>query len=67
MTTPIGSQTGSPGDELRAYQAVIELGRRGITADLAYDENGRVTGRVALDPQAVLDLTGAEDDEENQG
>jgi hypothetical protein len=51
-TTP----TGSPGDELRAYYGCAELtARTGLDAVPAYDENGRATGLVAIDPDALGD------------
>lgn len=48
-TTP----TGSSGDELRAYYGCADLARHGIDAVPAYDENGRATGLVAIDPAAL--------------
>ena len=51
-TTP----TGSPGDELRAYYGCAELtARTGLDAVPAYDENGRLTGLVAINPDAFCD------------
>jgi hypothetical protein len=46
---------GSPGDELRAYYGCVELARRGLDAVPAYDEHGRCTGQVAIDPDAFAD------------
>jgi hypothetical protein len=47
MTTPA---IGSPGDELRAYYGCRQLQAAGLTAVPAYDEQGRPTGLVAIDP-----------------
>ena len=53
MTTPLN---GSAGDELRAYYGVAELAKRtGLDVVPAYDENGRPTGLVAIDPEVFCD------------
>ena len=49
MSTP----TGSPADEVRAYYGCAEVEKRGLRAMPAYDELGRPTGRVAIDPDEV--------------
>jgi hypothetical protein len=54
MSTP--SPAGSPGDELRAHWAVLELAELGIEVVPAHDEHGRPTGLVALDGHNLADL-----------
>ncbi|WP_328321832.1 hypothetical protein OHA70_25455 [Kribbella sp. NBC_00382] len=51
MTTPAGS----PGDELRAYYGCQQLDDAGLRAVPAYDEHGRPTGLVAIDPGEFAD------------
>ncbi|GAB2580292.1 hypothetical protein [Kribbella endophytica] len=46
----------SPGDELRAHWAVLELAELGIDAVAAHDEHGRPTGLVALDGHGLAGL-----------
>lgn len=52
MTTP---NCGSPGDELRAYYGCRQLEGVGLTAVPAFDEQGRPTGLVAIDPDEFDD------------
>ncbi|WP_433019974.1 hypothetical protein [Kribbella sp. CA-294648] len=52
MTTPT---TGSPGDELRAYHACRAVEAYGLTAVPAYDDQGRPTGQIAIDPAELSD------------
>jgi hypothetical protein len=47
--------SGSPADELRAYYGCTEVEKRGLGATPAYDEHGRPTGRVAIDPDEFCD------------
>lgn len=51
MTTPIASAA----DELRACYGCAELAGRGIDAVPAFDDTGRPTGRVAIDPDVFCD------------
>jgi hypothetical protein len=53
MTAPFN---GSAGDELRAYYGCAELVKRpGLDVVPAYDDDGRPTGLVAIDPQPFCD------------
>ncbi|MEU0093883.1 hypothetical protein [Kribbella sp. NPDC006257] len=70
MTTP----NGSAADELRAYYGCRELESVGLRAVPAFDEQGRPTGLVAIDPAelrdwfddgaAFFEIADAEDDED---
>ncbi|TWD81649.1 hypothetical protein FB561_2769 [Kribbella amoyensis] len=46
----------SPGDELRAYQAIRELANRGIDAVPARDEHGHFTGLIAVEGTDLVAL-----------
>jgi hypothetical protein len=45
----------SAADELRTYYACRELAALGLRAVPAYDEHGRPTGLVAIDPEEFSD------------